>query len=181
MLSPSMESLFLFGASGAVPVFALRPMVDGAVGLLATWWLDSHLVQHVSGASAGTGHQSNIRRRSHGNHLSGGGRCRFSSQQLRWCLFRLPAVLSARAPSLRSVPQLRFLAFSVHWCSTGGGVEASPSGSRPGSGRSLWEFSASSCQGSTISAIWVDSSEGTLPLIGSIPGVRSASSISWRR
>ena len=29
-LSPSTDVLFLFGASGAIPVFRLRPLVDGA-------------------------------------------------------------------------------------------------------------------------------------------------------
>jgi rhomboid protease GluP len=45
-LSPSIDSLFLFGGSGAAPRFHLRPLVDGSHGRLASCGNPAHLVQY---------------------------------------------------------------------------------------------------------------------------------------
>ena len=69
MLSPSSRALFLFGASGSLPVFAGGRWWT----ILSAGWLHggaaAHLLQHDGAASARAGHRGSVRAWPHGHHL----------------------------------------------------------------------------------------------------------------
>ena len=95
-LSPGIESLFLFGASGAVPVFRFGRWWT----VLSAAWLHGGLL-HIAFnmmwvRDLGAGHGPPLRRRAHRHHLHRRRRGRLRGEQPGRRLPRLPARFPAR-------------------------------------------------------------------------------------
>ena len=88
----SLPSLFLFGASGGVPVFRIRSMVDSPERCVAARRGAPHSVQHDGAASARAGRRGTIWTGQDGDHLHRCGGLR---------LYAEPAVFFPSIPFLR--------------------------------------------------------------------------------
>ena len=82
-LSPSMRSLFVFGASGADAGVPLRALVDGAERGLAARRRAPHPVQHALGPRPRAADGTPLRTRARGDHLHGRGRLRLHREHAR--------------------------------------------------------------------------------------------------
>ena len=123
-LSPSVESLFLFGASGAVPGLRLRALVDRPERGLAARGCPPHPLQHDVGAGPRPADRAALRPGPHGDHLHGGGGLAAScAEQPGRRLPALPPALPRAEPAFTvgaSAPIFGLIGALLHYGRRGG-------------------------------------------------------------